>query len=218
MEHRHGLAVPRTLEEACEPRRTALLVYDMQAGVLGQIADRDRVIQGVQRALEAARSSGVRTLFVRHVTLPTELMGASQLRMWTAWQRAATAADVVSPFPPDAPQTQIVEEVAPGGGEAVLDKLTMSAFEGTPLNIVLRDCGIGTVAIVGVALEIGIEPTVRHAADLGYVPVVLTDACGAGDAEAGERSLAALRFAGDAILTDVETFSRSVRSAGSASR
>jgi hypothetical protein len=40
MEHRHGLEVPRTLEEACHTRRTALLVYDMQVGILRQIADR----------------------------------------------------------------------------------------------------------------------------------------------------------------------------------
>jgi nicotinamidase-related amidase len=155
---------------------------------------------------------------MRHVTLPTELMGASQLRMWRAWQRVASVDDVVSAFPPDAPQTQIVPEVAPGPGEAVLDKLTMSAFEGTPLDIVLRDCGVTTVALAGVALEIGIEPTVRHAADLGYVPVVLTDACAAGNAEAGARTLAALEFAGDALLADVEAFTRAVRSAGSASR
>ena len=54
-------------------------------------------------------------------------------------------------------------------------------------------------------LEIGIEPTVRHAADLGYIPVVVTDACGAGHEEAARRSHATLDYAGDAILTDVET-------------
>ena len=80
----------------------------------------------------------------------------------------------------------------------------MSAFEGTPLAYVLRDCAVSTVVLAGVATEIGIEPTGRHAADLGFVPVLATDACGAGDAEAGERSLAALRFAGDALLCSVD--------------
>jgi biuret amidohydrolase len=88
----------------------------------------------------------------------------------------------------------------------VLDKITMSAFEGTWLDIVLRDCGITTVALVGVALEIGIEPTVRHAADLGYVPVLITDACGAADTDAAQRSLDALSFAGDTLLTDTTEF------------
>jgi biuret amidohydrolase len=58
-----------------------------------------------------------------------------------------------------------------------------------------------------VATEIGIEPTIRHGADLGHIPIVVTDACGAGHAEAGERALASIKFMGDAILTDVRTIS-----------
>jgi nicotinamidase-related amidase len=194
------------LEEACDPRRLVLLVYDMQVGVLGQIGDRDRVVARVLEILEAVREAGVRTVFLRHVTLPTELMGASQLRMWRSWQRVETAADLVSPFLPDAPGTQLIPELRVTEREAVVDKITMSAFEGTWLDIALRDCGVTTVAVVGAATEIGIEPTVRHAADLGYVPVVITDACGAGDVQAAERSLDALRFAGDALLTDTDEF------------
>jgi biuret amidohydrolase len=68
----------------------------------------------------------------------------------------------------------------------------MSAFEGTWLDIALRDCGINSFIVVGVATEVGIEPTVRHGADLGYIPMVVTDACGAGNNEAAARSLEAL--------------------------
>ena len=84
----------------------------------------------------------------------------------------------------------------------------MQHFEGTPLNIALRDCGINSFIIVGVATEIGIEPTIRHGADLGYIPIMVTDACGAGHADAGERALASIKFIGDAILTDVQTIQR----------
>jgi nicotinamidase-related amidase len=206
MERVNGVDVAQSLEDACDPRRLALLVYDMQVGILGQIADGAGVTGRVKGVLDAARAAAVRTVFVRHVTLPTRLMGASQLRMWRAWQRRDSAGDVVSAFPPDAARSQIVPELAPAADEAVFEKVTMSAFEGTPLDIVLRDCGVTSVAIVGVALEIGIEPTARHAADLGYVPVVIRDACGAGDADAGARSLEALRFAGDAMLTDTPDF------------
>jgi nicotinamidase-related amidase len=62
------------------------------------------------------------------------------------------------------------------------------------------------MAIVGVATEIGIEPTVRHAGDLGFIPVVITDACAAGNAEAGTRAIETLQFLGDALLTDVAGF------------
>lgn len=206
MERVEGLEIPQTLEDACVPERLALLVYDMQVGILGQIDDAERVTEGVRTVLEAARASAVRTVFLRHVTMPRRLMGVAQLRMWRAWQQRDSAADVVSAFPPDADHVQIAPEMEPRPDEAVMDKVTMSAFEGTPLDIVLRDCGVTAVAVVGVALEIGVEPTVRHAADLGYIPIVVTDACGAGDRAAGERSLETLRFAGDALFTDAAGF------------
>jgi biuret amidohydrolase len=206
MERVEGLEIPQTLEDACRPQHLALLVYDMQIGVLRQIEDGEAVTRRVREVLQAARVSGVRTVFVRHVTMPRRLMGAAQLRMWKTWERRESAAEVVSSFPPDADHVRIAPEVEPAPGEAVFDKVTMSAFEGTPLNIVLRDCGVTAVAVVGVALEIGVEPTVRHAADLGYVPIVVTDACGAGDRAAGARSLETLRFAGDAMLTDSAGF------------
>jgi biuret amidohydrolase len=206
MDRLNGLDVPKSLKEVCRPERLALLVYDMQVGILGQIADRESVIQNVRDVLEAARSASVRTYFTRHVTLPVELMGVAQLRMWRIWQRVDRLEDVRSPFLPDAPQTQIVPELKPTEKEAILDKLTLSAFAGTPLELALRGAGVEALAVVGVATEIGIEPTVRHAGDLGLIPVVVTDACAAGNAEAGARSIETLRFLGDAVLTDVAGF------------
>lgn len=214
MDRRNGLDVPESLEEICRPERLALLVYDMQVGILGQIADGDRVVAKVKEALEAARDAGVRTFFTRHITLPVELMGVAQLRMWRAWQQVERLEDVRSPFLPDAPQTQIAPELAPTDKEAVFDKLTLSAFAGTPLELALRGAEVQAVAVVGVATEIGIEPTVRHAGDLGFIPVVLTDACAPGDAEAGERAIETLRFLGDAVLTDVAQFSAALATRG----
>jgi nicotinamidase-related amidase len=179
----------------------------MQVGILGQIAHADEVVAKVNEALDAARAAGVRTYFTRHVTLPVELMGTAQLRMWRNWQRVERVEDVTSPFLPDAPQTQIVAELAPTAKEAVFDKLTLSAFAGTPLELALRGADVQALAIAGVATEIGIEPTVRHAGDLGFIPVVLTDACAPGNAEAGDRAIEALRFLGEAVLTDVAQFS-----------
>ena len=105
----------------------------------------------------------------------------------------------------DSPSFAIVPELAPPPSEAIFDKLTMSAFEGTPLTFALRDCGIRSIVIAGIAMEIGIEPTVRHAADFGFIPVVVTEACGSGHDEAAQRSIAAMEFTGDAILTNLNT-------------
>jgi nicotinamidase-related amidase len=54
---------------------------------------------------------------------------------------------------------------------------------------------------------------VRHGADLGYVPVVVADACGAGDEEAARHSLELLGHAGDAIFAEVSTISVRLRQA-----
>jgi nicotinamidase-related amidase len=89
----------------------------------------------------------------------------------------------------------------------------MSAFEGTWLDFALRDCGVNAFIIVGVATEIGIEPTARHGADLGYIPVLVTDACGAGDEKAAKRSIESLKFAGDALIAETETICDLLRKA-----
>jgi len=211
MQHALGLDIPQTLEEVCDPRRMALLVYDLQVGILRQLPTASQVIPRVVEVLGAARAGGFRTVFSRYVSMPKELAGVSQLRMAMAWQRVDSVDRVRTAFPPDAPQTRLIPEVSPLPSEAVFDRITMSAFVGTPLDLVLRDCGINAIAVVGVALEVGLEPTVRHAADLGYIPVVVTDACGGRDEAAMERSLAGLRFAGDAIFTDVASITRLFR-------
>jgi nicotinamidase-related amidase len=206
MRRAFGLDIPQTLEDTCDPTRLALVIYDMQVGIVKQIENGAQITDKVVRVLEAARKAGVRVLFTRHMSLPNELMGISQIRMAMAWQRVKSPEQVQPWFLRDTPGFHLIPEMNPSPSEAIFDKISMSAFKGTPLNMALRDCGIVAFAIVGIALEIGIEPTVRHGADLGYIPVVVKDACGFGHRDAAERSLAALEFAGDALLTNLDTF------------
>jgi nicotinamidase-related amidase len=206
MQHVHGLNIPSSLSDLIEPKSCALLIYDMQVGICRQIADGKRVVERCAAALAAARRAGMRVVFTRHLSCPKTWMGATQYRSAMAWQKTDDPALVKPWFLRDAAASSIVPELQPTPNELVLDKLAMSAFEGTPLSFALQDCGIRGVASCGIALEIGIEPTVRHATDLGFIPIVLQDACGSGHAEAGVRSLATMRFVGEAVLTEVEDF------------
>jgi len=206
MRTKYGLEVPTTLAEFCRPDRMALVVYDMQAGIVGQIKNDAAVTERVASALDAARSNGVRVIFTRHLSLPPRLMGGFQVRQAMTWQRLSDPDQVRPWFLRGSPGFEIVPELAPRDDEAILDKIAFSAFEGTPLATILRDCGLCTFAIVGIAVEIGIDPTVRHGTDLGLVPIVVQDACGAGDPEAGQRALANIAFMGDAIVTDTAGF------------
>jgi len=205
VEHAFGLTIPRTLEEVCDPARVALIVYDMQVGIVSQLADGGTITERVTAVRQAARDRGVRVFYTRHMSLPTQVAGVVQLRTAMAWQRVERVAEIKPMFLRDSPAFQITPELTPARTEVVFDKITMSAFEGTPLNIALRDCGLNAFVIVGIALEVGIEPTVRHAMDLGYMPIVVADACGSRDRAAAKRALDSLEFAGGSLQTDVRT-------------
>jgi len=212
MKQINGLSIPVTLADVVDPARAALLVYDMQVGIVRQISGGEAVTERCARVLQAARKAGFRTAFSRHLSLPKSWMGSFQYRMAMAWQRKHDPAEVTPWFLRDNPGTQIVPELAPREDEAVFDKLAMSAFEGTPLEFAMRDCGLSAIILIGIATEIGIEPTARHAADLGIIPIIVTDALGCGHNEAAERSIEALRFAGDALFTTVEEVTRLMES------
>ena len=200
-----GMTLPQSLEEMISPRDTALIVYDMQVGIVRQVKNGVETTAQVDRVLQAARAVGLRTFFTRHMSLPKSLMGAFQVRTAMAWQRLDSPEKIQPMFLRDSAAFQLVPELQPSSGEAVFDKITMSAFEGTPLEIALRDCGIRNFLIVGIALEIGIDPTCRHGADLGFAPILVRDACGFGNAEAADRSVAALEYSGDTTITDAKT-------------
>ena len=207
MERAYGLEIPQNLEEVCHPSKMALLVYDLQIGIMSQLPEEKgtQIKKQVLQVLQAARDGGFRIFFCRHLSLPKSVAGVFQLRQAMAWQRTDKISEVNPWFLRDSDGFQLIPELSPREDEVIFDKITMSAFESTFLDLALRDCGINSFAVVGVATEVGIEPTVRHGADRGYIPVVVTDACGAGNDEAGERSLEEMKFTGDAILTEVET-------------
>ncbi|HEY1416687.1 MAG TPA: cysteine hydrolase [Myxococcaceae bacterium] len=211
MDRSAQVSIPESLEEICAPSRAALLVYDMQAGIVSQIAGGETVVERVATLIRSARAAGMRIVYSRHYNVPLAWAGTGQLRMAKTWQRARHASDLKAVLQLRSPGVQIVEALAPRPEDVVLDKVTMSAFEGTPLALLLRDLGLCSVLLAGIALEVGIEPTARHAADLGFIPVLVQDACGSGHAEAGERSLAALRYSGDTVLTDLPSVVRALQ-------
>ena len=113
MRTKYGLEVPTTLAEFCRPDRMALVVYDMQAGIVGQIKNGAAVTERVASALDAARSNGVRVIFTRHLSLPPRLMGSFQVRQAMTWQRLSDPDQVRPWFLRGSSGFEIVPELAP---------------------------------------------------------------------------------------------------------
>src|SRR5258708_9612142 len=81
MKQAFGINVPQTLADVCDRSRLALVVYDMQVGIVSQLPGAEAVTARVARVLEASRAAGLRVFFTRHMSLPRELMGPFQYRM-----------------------------------------------------------------------------------------------------------------------------------------
>ncbi len=204
------MTIPKTLADWLTPDRTALLVYDMQIGIARQVEGSEETALRIADIVTAARRAGMRIAFCRHLSLPKPWMGLFATRMAMTWQRTDDPGQVKPWFMRDSEAVQIIPELQPQEQDFVFDKLGMSAFEGTPLALAMRDAGLSALAICGIAMEIGIEPTCRQAADLGIVPILIEDACGSGHAEAAKRSVESLRFMGDTIITNTEEFLQAV--------
>ena len=194
-----GLSVPNRLEQLADPSRTAVIIYDMQLGIISQIEEGPAVLKRCMELVAAARESGYRIFFTRHMWLQLRAAGVGQLRRAMIWQRTEDPTKLVIPFLPGSDSWQIAAELNPGADEVLIDKITMSAFTGTFLDIALRDARIESFIIAGIALEVGIDPTVRNGADLNYIPVVVTDACGSMTPELKAETLHSLEVTGEVI-------------------
>jgi nicotinamidase-related amidase len=197
MKDAFGLSVPERLEDACIPSRCALIIYDMQVGIVPQIAESPEILLRCRQLLTAAREKGFRVFFTRHFFLPNRIAGVGQLHRAMIWQGQSDPTKTKPMMTLGSPAWQIVPELTPQEDEVVIDKITMSAFEGTFLNIAMRDAHLEAFIVAGIALEVGIEPTVRHGLDLNYLPIVVTDACGSKTIELKQRSLATLTDTGE---------------------
>lgn len=196
----YGLPIPDRLSEVCTPDRCAVLIYDMQKGIVPQIKAGPEIVRSCSRLLEAARAGGYRIFYTRHFFLPNMVAGVGQLRRAMAWQRKKRPEETKPFFLQGSPLWEIDPGLAAREGEIVIDKITMSAFEGTFLNLAMRDARLDSFIIGGIALEVGIGPTVRHALDLNFCPVVVSDACGSKTEELRKQTIASLEETGEVYI------------------
>jgi nicotinamidase-related amidase len=166
---------------------TALMMIDMQyidahrdyglgararaAGLLDDVEYyfsrlEDLVIPNTQRLIEACRAAGLPVIHVRIANLA----GDSSDTSWRYKQKESWA-------PPGSKETEILEELAPLPGEVVLNKTTSSVFPSSNADFVLRNMGIDTLIMTGVATANCVESSARNAGDLGYRVLLVEDAC-----------------------------------------
>jgi len=187
------------------PTTTAVLVVDMQndtvhpdgAYAATGAADHARsqnVVSNVKSIIDAARVGGSPVFYSRIVVYPRPGLGGDNAPIFRM-----LAPDT---FQVDSWGGQILDELTPQAGEIVLDRTRMSVFNGTGIDIMLRNLGIRTLVVIGAWTNMAVEHTIRDAADHGYEVTVVTDATSSLSAEWQD---AALHFALTNIATATDT-------------
>jgi nicotinamidase-related amidase len=128
---------------------TALLVIDVQVGVVEGAHDRDGVVARIADLVEKARRDQVPVVWVQHTD-----------------QQLAPGSD---PW-------QIVSELVPGDGEPLVAKRFGDAFEDTTLEQVLASLAVGRLIVVGAQTDACIRSTIHGALARGYDATLVSDA------------------------------------------
>jgi len=133
---------------------TALLVIDVQNGVVNGAYERDRVVANVGTLIEKARLERLPVVWVQHCS---------------------------EQLPKGSNDWQIVPELTPGNAEPLIEKLYGDSFEDTFLETVLARLAIGRLIIVGAETDACIRSTLHGALVRGYDATLVSDAHTTGD-------------------------------------
>ena len=155
---------------ALDPRATALVLIDLQEGIVGRpLAPRSgaEVLTASRALAERFRAANAPVVLVR-VDFAEDYADAPPANVDSPMQRPAGG------MPPN--WSQLAEGLA-APGDIHIVKRQWGAFYGTGLDLQLRRRGVRTVVVGGIATNFGVESTVRCAWEHGYDVVVAEDAC-----------------------------------------
>jgi nicotinamidase-related amidase len=159
-----------------DAQHTVLLVMDYQSAALGLIPEAEDLLSRVNDAISIVRSHGGQVGYVR-VGFDQDDYAAIP----------ATNKMFAAVGPPtlhhDAPESAVHGSVAPEPGDIVVRKTRVGAFSTTDLDQQLRERGITTIILAGIATSGVVLSTVRDAADRDYRVFVLSDGSADPDAD-----------------------------------
>ncbi len=178
--YNEGSGVDRSLFLPIKPEKTAFLIIDTQNDVVRPDAplfcpDAHRMIPRVKRVLERCREVGIRRTFIEHCHDPR--VGG---QYWDLGHRRYFPR-LVERFINKRQAVYGTEEVktfsaiAPRPDEKVVYKHRWDGFIGTDLDVTLRGMGVDTLIFSGVFAEQCVESTARHAAELEYKVIYVSD-------------------------------------------
>ena len=162
-------------EFALDPERVALVVIDLQKGIVGSTTLPHPAASVVANAAKLADACRARGAYVVLVHVGPSPDGKDALHPTTDPQPPRPA--------PPAGWDEFVPEIGPKSGDHVVRKRQWGAFYGTDLDLQLRRRSIDTIVLCGISTNFGVESTARDAYERGYNQIFVEDACSSRSAE-----------------------------------
>jgi nicotinamidase-related amidase len=157
-------------------QNTALLVMDMQAGILGNFPDAAALISRVAGAIANARSKKIPVIYVTVGFRPGTPEISSNNKSFVASKARFTNVDMDEFM-------KVAPGLAPLAEEITVIKRRISAFTGSDLEVVLRGQEIQHLVLTGISTSGVVLSTIREAADKDFRLTVLADGCADPDEE-----------------------------------
>lgn len=181
--------VYRSLAEMAAKDHTALVVWDVQNGLVNSIFNKEEFLKNLRSLIDAARGQGIPIVYTRITPLPVDL--ESPLRLLMSMKRFGVDDPwKLPPFMrPGSPEAEIHSEVQPRPEDLVLDKHTYSIFIGTHFEFMMRNRGVETLLFSGLSTEMGIDSSARDSVNRGFYTTVVSDCVSSPDREAHGASL-----------------------------
>jgi len=157
-------------------QNTALLVMDMQVGIVAMLPDAVNLLDNLSKTIAAAREKKIPVIYVVVGFRPGAPEVSANNKSFSGMKERLGSVNM-DEFMAVHPQ------IAPADDEVIVVKRRVSAFAGSDLEVILRSKGIQHVVLTGIATGGVVLSTVREAADKDYRITVLADCCADGDAE-----------------------------------
>jgi nicotinamidase-related amidase len=165
------------MNEVTVTSRDALLVMDVQQGIVQRFGNNQALLGQIAAAIGAARTSGIPVIYVVVRFRKGYPEVSERNRSFSAIRGAGAAMEESSPA------TAIHPAVAPQDDEIVVTKRRVGAFSGSDLDVVLRALRVDGLVLAGIATSGVVLSTLRAAADLDFRCTVLSDCCADSDEE-----------------------------------